>query len=494
MKKKSPEKYSNYNLSINSKLWLALATFLSIVTITSSCKDDDWTQTDDNKYINNWIYESMSFYYFWNDELPINSDKSEYPTEYFKSLLYKRNTPTGDRFSWIQPNYLELINSLNGVSSDIGFEYDIVKISNNDLAFLVKYVKQNSNAEKQGLKRGDLITKVNETNINENNYDLILSANSPNNYKLAISNFTDNTTKVLNIIPNSSFAENPIYISKTYNIEGKKIGYLMYNFFAPDNGNNSYEYDQKVADILDDFNTQGVNYLVLDLRYNLGGSIQSCTNIASALVKNRNTNDVFISYLFNEKYGDLLEKEYGDRNMKEYFGDNIMNNNTIVKRIPKLGDNLNHVYILTTSNTTSSSEIIINGLKPYLESNITTIGERTIGKNMASISIYESYDPKNKWGIQPLVAKVANKNNQSDYIQGITPDIEVSEYDATLKLKQLGDTDEPLLANAIAEITGKSRTRQKSNIFVNKIGTSLDKKKEKSLILLPNDKKIERDK
>lgn len=461
--------------------------FLAVVIIASSCQDEEWTESDNNKYINNWIYESMSFYYFWNNELPTNSDKSQYSTKYFESLLYQRNTATGDRFSWIQPNYLELVDLLSGVSSDIGFEYYKIKLSASQVIFLVTYVKQNSDAEKKGIKRGDIITAVNNQIINENNQSSILFDNS-SSYELSISNYTDNTTKTLNIKVNYSFAENPILLSKTYEIGGKKIGYIVYNLFTSDNGDNSYEYDKKLADIFDQFNTSGVNYLIFDLRYNLGGSVQTCTNLASALVKNRNSNDVFTSYIFNDKYADLLEKEYGDRNMKEYFQENITNNNTVIRTIPKLGDNLNHIYVLTGAYTASASEMLINGLKPYIGTNITTIGEKTMGKNMASISIYKTYDPKNKWGIQPLVAKVGNKNNESNYSQGIVPNIEVPDYDSTLELKQLGDINEPLLANAIAEITKKDIIRQKSNIFVNRIGSSLDKKKEKNAILISNEK------
>lgn len=493
MKKHNLETYSKKNRSTYIKVFWAICSFILIVTLIPSCQDDKWTQEDDNKYINDWIYEAMSFYYFWNNEIPKNTDKTQYPTKYFESLLYKRNTLAGDRFSWIQPNYLELVNSLNGVSSDIGFEYYKTRLSNSQIVFLVAYVKQNSDAEKQGLKRGDIITAIDNKTINEDNESFILSTNL-NNYKLSVSNYTDNTTKELNIKVNRSFAENPIYLSNTYEIDGKKIGYIVYNLFSSDSGNSSYEYDKKLADIFDQFNTSGVNYLILDLRYNPGGSVATCTNIASALVKNRNSDDVFISYLFNDQYAYLLEKEYGDRNMKEYFQDNITSNNTTIRNIPKLGDNLNHLYILTGTYTASASELLINGLKPYLGTNISTIGEKTTGKNMASLSIYKTYDPKNKWGLQPLVAKVANKENQSDYIEGIAPNIEISDFDSSLKLKQLGDVDEPLLANAIAEITGKDIIRQKSNIFVNKIGSSLDKKIENSIILLSNDKIIELDK
>jgi len=85
----------------------------------------------------------------------------------------------------------------------------------------------------------------------------------------------------------SNYAENPIYKDSVYTINNKKIGYLVYNFFARDKGDDSYDYDKLLMKRLDALKTQGVNEMVLDLRYNSGGAVSSAIALASALVKNK---------------------------------------------------------------------------------------------------------------------------------------------------------------------------------------------------------------
>src|SRR5690606_26339015 len=50
--------------------------------------------------------------------------------------------------------------------------------------------------------------------------------------------------------------------------------------------------------------------------------------------------------------------------------------------------NLNQVYILTTRGTASASEMLISCLRPYI--NVTTIGTKTYGKSVGSITLYDS--------------------------------------------------------------------------------------------------------
>jgi hypothetical protein len=61
----------------------------------------------------------------------------------------------------------------------------------------------------------------------------------------------------------------------------------------------------------------------------------------------------------------------------------------------------------------------------------------------------------------PLVFKTANANGVTDYVDGLPPDLELIEDYSNLG--QLGDVDEPLLAAAIAVITGNPRPLQRGN-------------------------------
>ncbi|MDD4010234.1 MAG: S41 family peptidase, partial [Fermentimonas sp.] len=120
------------------------------------------------------------------------------------------------------------------------------------------------------------------------------------------------------------------------------------------------------------------------------------------------------------------------------------------------------LYVLTSGWTASASEFIINGLKPYMD--VILIGETTYGKNVGSITLYEENDPKNKWGMQPIVVKFANSLGFSDFTAGFAPNYEVDEFE-NLYLYEFGDSNDPLLGTALSNITGKtSFTRSASAI------------------------------
>ena len=45
-----------------------------------------------------------------------------------------------------------------------------------------------------------------------------------------------------------------------------------------------------------------------------------------------------------------------------------------------IGANLSRVFVLTSEGTASASELVINGLKPYMT--VITVGDHTYGKNL----------------------------------------------------------------------------------------------------------------
>src|SRR5690606_40452141 len=85
---------------------------------------------------------------------------------------------------------------------------------------------------------------------------------------------------------------------------------------------------------------------------------------------------------------------------------------------------LSRLFILTSDNTASASEMIINGLKPYLNE-VVLIGDTTYGKNVGSFTIYDSpnfgpnnINPNHNVAIQPITLLIFNKNDESDYVAG----------------------------------------------------------------------------
>lgn len=440
--------------------------------LISSCQnEDDPAPVSDNTanlHVNEWILENMEFWYLWSNEIPASPDKSLAPDEFFQSLL-----TDDDRFSWIQDNYQDLLNSLQGISTEAGFEYVLYKEdgSNNVIAQIL-YIKPGSPAENASLKRGDVITHINAEQLNTTNYQTVLKSITSESYSitykpllLAEQKFDTEKTATLSTVV---YSEDPNYLSKVIEVDNKKIGYYVYNFFSSGTDQETEKYDGEMDQIFAGFKTNGITDLILDLRFNSGGSEASATNLASLIAPDANNNKIF----FKKEYNSAVEDEIL---ADPTAGPSYLQRNLVVKS-QNIGSQLSgRVYVLTSSRTASASELVINGLSPYMD--VFLIGDTTYGKNVGSISLYDEDDPENTWGMQPIVLKVYNSLDQSDYSQGFIPDIE--NKDNNLFLYPLGDVQEALLTKALEQITGAPISGRKAEVVESRevIGHSLDEKK-----------------
>lgn len=102
------------------------AGLLPVFFILTACQEDNpepvsqvqEVKNEVNSHIDSWIYENMQYWYLWNDKLPASTDQNLDPEAYFKSLLSPE-----DRFSWIQDDYKDLLNSLQGIAKEAGYEF-----------------------------------------------------------------------------------------------------------------------------------------------------------------------------------------------------------------------------------------------------------------------------------------------------------------------------------------------------------------------------------
>jgi len=395
----------------------------------------------------------MDVLYFWNTQMPAKRDETLYPSDYFKSLLYT----TEDRFSYIAEDFAQLSDQLSGVQMEAGYDFSLFLKAegSTDVIGIIDYIKPNSPASLTDLKRGDIFFTINGKQLTVDNYqDLLKETYAPHTLGIyqngAIHDISLTVTK---------YVENPVLLDSIYSMGGKKIAYLIFNFFSTDNGDYSYSYVKELNDIFGKYKQANVNDLILDLRYNGGGQVDVAVALAS-MISNRTSSDLLCIDEYNSIVDTELKKEDGANYNKTFFDDNVVvrnQNGDIVNQstaINKLG--LNRLYVLVTGNTASASELLINGLKPYMD--VTLIGETTYGKNVGMWFIYETDAQKqkdNRWGMLPIVFKTYNSANQSDYSKGFTPDIEADEYE-TFPLLPLGDIDETLLRTALVTIGVKS--------------------------------------
>lgn len=430
-------------------------TFLLLITVFAfqSCQDNDDVAPPQGLAIQNFIWNGMNQYYLWQDRVPNLAndrfaDEAAYttflqgypvPEDLFEAL---RTDKAVDRFSWIVSDYLELEGQIQGTTKNNGVEFSISRRPGNpnDLFCYVRYIINNSDASTKNIKRGDIFTAVNGIELNVDNY-LSLLFGSNDTYTV---NFADynGTTFVANgksaSLTKTVLSENPILINKVITSGTHKIGYLMYNGFYS-------SYDSQLNDAFGLLKSQGITDLVLDLRYNGGGSVQTSARLAS-MITGQFTDQVFSKLEWNSNNSD---------NNSDYLFPKEINGAAINSL------NLTKIYVLTTKGTASASELLINGLEPYI--NVVQIGDVTFGKNVASITLYDSptfgktkRNPNHRYAMQPIVARTSNSLSFGEYPKGLQPDFTVTETISTFGV--LGDPTEPLLSYAIGKIKGTNRT------------------------------------
>lgn len=441
-------------MKTNKILWYLIVFTL----IFNSCRIKDNNKVSKDEEINQWIYENMYYYYYWSKELPQNINYKQSPNDFFYSLLHK-----DDRFSWIQENYTDLLNSLSGITNESGYDYNLLSTNDNKIIGYITYVKENTPASEK-LKRGMFFNRINGEVLEQSNYSEIIKK-IKQKHKLGLINLDSNTFEYteegeieLDVI--QKYAENPIHFYKIYTVNDKKIGYLVYNLFS--RGQRSSEYEVEMNEIFKIFKDSNINEFILDLRYNGGGSVYTSQVLAS-LISGRGKDDIYCYDEFNDILTDFYTRNYGEDYMTSYFLDEITYEKETIQ-LNKLS-NLSRIYILTSRRTASASELIINTLRPYFgPENVKIIGGKTYGKNVGSYTIYETNERKqanNKWGMQPIVLKLSNKEHFSDYGNGFSPDIDIIEH-KFLPMKELGDTEEIMLKTAINDILGKTSIEAKN--------------------------------
>lgn len=239
------------------------------------------------------------------------------------------------------------------------------------------------------------------------------------------------------------FQENPIHLDTVLDVNGQKIAYLVYNQFIPSpNNTDNNEYDNRLNQIFENFKAAGASELIIDLRYNPGGFVSSAVTLASLIAPGVTDNDLFYRQGFNDELQAGLTQEFGP----DFFNENFR------ELSGNIGNQINRVFFLVTGSSASASELVINGLIPYM--NVTLIGERTVGKNVGSITITDDENEDNNWALQPIVMKSFNSEGRSDYAAGFIPDIEVAEGS---ELPPFGDISDPLLGSALLAISGSAR-------------------------------------
>jgi C-terminal processing protease CtpA/Prc len=286
----------------------------------------------------------------------------------------------------------------------------------NDENIRIAFVYRSTRAYTNGVRRGWIIKKVNGTTANSNNINDLIGPGEigiNNNFE-----FIDNTGGTVSLSLIKEVVKiTPVLHSEVISAAGTKIGYIVFQDFI----------DNAMPEIDSTFNAfknEGVDELIVDLRYNGGGSVDVAVHLAGWILGKTNPDETLINFQHNEKNRDLDTTFTVPLNTNAFDFDRIL--------------------FIGTGATASASELIINGMQPYMD--VTLIGTPTDGKPVGMyVYVFNAYN----YAVFPISFKYTNADKVGDFYDGLQPDILIND-DVT---RDFGDLDEEMLHAAVNYIT-----------------------------------------
>lgn len=449
-------------------------TAITALFLTACDDQDDQIERISGLEIEDFIYRGMNTWYLYEDDIADLADNrfasaADYqnylrgfdsPESLFAAL--KAPAPT-DRFSIIVNDYEVLNNLFAGNTTTTGVEYGLFYEPGSDTNIygVVRYIIPGSPAASQNISRGDIFTGINGQELTASNYRNLLASSTITFNLGSFDGTTVTSSSEAVTVSRAAVTENPVFFKTVFVRGSKRIAYLIYNGFTAN-------FDTQLNAAFAELKAQNPTDLILDLRYNSGGSVLTASRLA-AMITGQFTGQLFAKYQYNSD----IQAQFEATNPDELR----INFPNSVGPTPINSLNLTKVYVITTGSSASASELVINCLKPYIQ--VRQIGTKTTGKNTGSITLYDSptfgtqnRNPNHKYAMQPLVIKTINADDFGDYSNGIEPDLNLPEQAQNMGV--LGNENEPLLAAALNYIETGNRPANRN--AVNSIQFSDSKK------------------
>lgn len=390
---------------------------LCFPVLFTSCKKDE----DDDRLIieeNEDFYGLMNDWYYWYNEMPeVNPSSFPSPYELMEALRFR----PFDRWSYITTK--EEFEAYYQDAKFIGYGFGMAWDQNARLR--VTFIYNSTEMYEQGVRRSWLIERVNGTPIRPGvNINQLLGAN-----EIGVSNtfvFIDpEGLEVEMTLAKQEVIINTVLHREVLEAGNRKVGYLAFkNFITP----SLKELDEAV----EFFNSHegGIDDLILDMRYNGGGQTSVANYLAGLIGGQHLKGEPFAKYIFNDKRK--------NENFTDLFNP------------PAQSLNLDRLITIATRGTASASEMVINGLRPYMD--VYIVGNDTYGKPMGMNAWF--------WGdlyaFVPVTFKYANAEDFGDFFDGLPADAFAND-DIT---RAFGDPQEASLREALHFIENGTFTMQ----------------------------------
>lgn len=453
--------------ALSAKIYITVAGY----TKTKLVDINQQTKFTDMDEVVKWMDERLRGEYYWLDEYNdkwqnfefkvVRKDQDSY-NKLLETNLFKMSTNKMDggvrsgsgRYIYTNVQMIpanEYSSTRAGGELRYGYGFDILPIviqieggdtdtQNDDLyAFPVDHVYPNSSAATTGLRRSDLITMVGGSAITVSNYQsiyttLVLQNNS--SLRLEKEDYTSGEKATINVT-RGQFNANPVAYSgvlspsEDINPSGKKIGYISYLSF-------DHKGDDKLIGAFRDLAAKGVQDVIVDLRSNGGGSVNSAVKMSSMLVGEEHIGEVCAKLVRNPKNTlykpEQLNTIYTFRKYEE--------SNEAGLDLPNL--NMMKAYFIVSNYTASASEMVIMALRG-IDVETELIGARTEGKN-CGMDVMDKQIGQYYYSFAPITFLNYNAKDFYEYSDGIKPDADFTEltaiYENRYKANPEGESEE----------------------------------------------------
>ena len=373
----------------------------------------------------NWIYTTMQQDYLYYRDLPEESELNFFqkPAEFLKSVVSEKDGKNGATYSHIDSVSTADTRALSERPT-FGFEVALLQTTQNDYVMQVLYTQPGSPAEEAGLKRGDLIIGADDAAIRPDDYTEYV-ARPTRAHTFLLGTYHAETSRIDTLgrveMPAPRLVEMHNLLKTSLLDTGtRRAAYILYNEFGQDDDIAQWQalYSRLAAAQPDD--------IILDLRYNPGGYVSTAQAVATLLAPPDALGRTMLSMTGNDKSGEPRTYTFDAALLPGGSAPGYRN-----------------LYVITSGQTASASEIVINCLAPYMAGRLYQVGQATFGKNVAQ-SLYtdDRYSELELW---LTTYYLSNAEGYKDYdAEGLPPDYPCSEAYG-LPLGELGTETDPLL-------------------------------------------------
>ena len=406
----------------NFGLWIGVILMLIISQFYSCSKDKE----NNSESANREILGIMDEYYLWYQHLPdLNPADYSTPMDFITALRYEQY----DRWSFVitKEEYYQYFQA----GEMIGHGFILSRDNDNNIRIAMVYPA--TNAYNQGVRRGWIVNKINDVTATPDNINnLIGDSNVDITNKIE---FTNNQGQVVTLnLKKQVINIKPVVYSDVIEYNNEKIGYMVFQDFI-DVANH------EIDSVFGVFRQENISDLIVDLRYNGGGSLDVAVHLAGWLTGNTNANQVLNNNVYNDKHQDLNSSDKIPYNASSL--------------------DLNRIVFIGTSNTASASELTINGMKPYMD--VTLVGSPTHGKPVG-MHVFSVED----YAVFPVMFRYTNAQGVGDFYNGLQPDI-LANDDIT---HDFGDVNETMLNSALNYIAPGIITKSTKSTFAPELITT----------------------